>query len=79
MAELMRIAGRGVDLSHPDVVFLVDCVAELERELANANEYLEHCRQAAGAHEGEMLIDAIRRQLPARHRAQNPYSDVGRQ
>jgi len=77
MAELIHIAGRGVDLSHPDVVFLVDCIAELERELDNAKEYLEHCRQVAGARDGEMLLDALKRQMPAsNNRSRARYGGV---
>jgi hypothetical protein len=49
------------DLSEQDVCLLLDRVAELERELANANRYLEVCRELIGAREGELLIDAIRR------------------
>lgn len=50
-----------VELSPEDVCLLVDRIAELERALANANRYLEACREAIGAREGELLIDAIRR------------------
>jgi hypothetical protein len=49
------------DLSQQDVCLLVDRVAELERELANAHRYLEACREVIGAREGELLLDAIRR------------------
>lgn len=49
------------DLSHQEVCLLVDRIAELERALANANRYLEACREVIGAREGELLIDAIRR------------------
>ena len=52
---------QGTDLSQQDVCLLLDRVAELERELANANRYLEACREVIGAREGELLIDAIRR------------------
>jgi hypothetical protein len=50
-----------MDLSHGDVYLLVDRVAELERALADAKRYLEACREAIGAREGELLIDAIHR------------------
>lgn len=43
----------------------MDRVAELERELANAQQYLEACRELIGARDGELLIDAIRRQRGA--------------
>ncbi|HEX6113805.1 MAG TPA: hypothetical protein VFZ10_15985 [Geminicoccaceae bacterium] len=49
------------DLSQQEICLLVDRVAELERELANANRYLEACREVIGAREGELLLDAIRR------------------
>jgi len=52
-----------LDLSHPDVSLLLDRVAELERAIAGANRYVEACREAVGAREGELLIDAIRRRL----------------
>lgn len=52
---------RPLDLSDRDVALLLDRVAELERALANANRYLEACREVIGAREGELLIDAIRR------------------
>ena len=50
-----------VDLSPPDVARLVDYIAELEREVANARRYLNDCRQVVQAEEGEMLLDALRR------------------
>jgi hypothetical protein len=56
-------AGCHLDLSHPDVCLLVDRVSELERAITGANRYLEACRAAVGAREGELLIDAIRRRL----------------
>jgi hypothetical protein len=77
MPEIVRIADRVLDLSHPDVIFLVDCVAELENELANANRYLADCRAAIGALEGEMLIDSIRRQVPASQRRAPPPCAAG--
>jgi hypothetical protein len=49
------------DLAQQDVWLLADRVAELERELANAQRYLEACREVIGARDGELLIDAIRR------------------
>jgi hypothetical protein len=49
------------DLSRQDICLLLDRVAELERELAYANRYLEACREVIGAREGELLIEAIRR------------------
>jgi hypothetical protein len=49
------------DLLEQDVCLLVDRIAELERELANAHRYLEACREIIGAQEGELLIDALRR------------------
>lgn len=50
------------DLAQDDLCLLIDRVAELERELANAQQYLEACRELIGARAGELLIDAIRRQ-----------------
>lgn len=76
MTEPVYIGGRSVDLSHPDVVFLVDYVVEVQRELENAKRYLEDCRRAVGAHEGEMLIDAIRR-CREREQRQSPHRGVG--
>ena len=61
MADTVRHADHPLDLSREDVCLLVDRVAELERALANANRYLEACREVVGAREGELLIDAIRR------------------
>ena len=61
MADTVCRADRPLELSREDVCLLVDRVAELERALANANRYLEACREAIGAREGELLIDAIRR------------------
>jgi hypothetical protein len=52
-----------LDLSHPDVCLLVDRVSELERAIAGANRYVEACRAAIGAREGELLIEAIQRRL----------------
>lgn len=52
------------DLSHPDVAYLLDYIAELENELQRARDYLEACRTAAGANEGELLIHTIRRRIP---------------
>jgi hypothetical protein len=49
------------DPMEQDVYLLVDRIAELERELANAHRYLEACREVIGARDGELLIDAIRR------------------
>lgn len=60
-AENVSGAECPTDLSRQDICLLLDRVAELERELANANRYLEACREVIGAREGELLIDAIRR------------------
>lgn len=60
-AENVSGAECPTDLSRQEVCLLLDRVAELERELANANGYLEACREVIGAREGELLIDAIRR------------------
>ena len=60
-AECPTDLSQETDLSQQDVCLLLDRVAELERELANANRYLEACREVIGAREGELLIDAIRR------------------
>jgi hypothetical protein len=60
MAHIMCDSGCSPD----DVRLLVDRVAELERALANANRYLDVCREAIGAREGELLLDAIRRRVP---------------
>jgi hypothetical protein len=57
----LRHAERTADASQQDVCLLVDRVAELERQLANAHRYLEACREVIGAREGELLLDAIRR------------------
>ena len=51
------------DLLEQDVCLLVDRIAELERELANAHRYLEACREIIGAQEGELLIDAIQKAI----------------
>jgi hypothetical protein len=59
--ETTRAAECPLDWSHPDVCLLADRVAELERALDGANQYVEACRKAIGAREGELLIDAIRR------------------
>jgi hypothetical protein len=61
MADTMCRTDCRPDLSDRDVCLLVDRVAELERALANANRYLEACRDAIGAREGELLIDALQR------------------
>jgi hypothetical protein len=59
--DTMRRAERPLDASQQDVCLLVDRVAELERQLANAHRYLEACREVIGARDGELLLDAIRR------------------
>jgi hypothetical protein len=56
-------ADRKIDASHPDVIYLLEYVVELETELTHARDYLETCRKAAGARRGEMLLDAIRRKV----------------
>lgn len=61
MADIVRRVDRPPDLSDQDLCTLIERVAELERALANANRYLEACREVIGAREGELLIDAIRR------------------
>lgn len=63
MSEVANIAGRAVDLSHPDVAFLASYVGELKRELEGAYQYLEECRRILEASEDEMLIDAIKRRV----------------
>jgi hypothetical protein len=60
-ADAVRRAELPLDPSQEDVYLLVDRVTELERQLANAERYLETCRQVIGAREGELLLDAIRR------------------
>jgi hypothetical protein len=57
----VRRAECPLDPLHQDMCLLVDRVAELERQLANAQRYLEACREVIGAREGELLLDAIRR------------------
>jgi hypothetical protein len=70
MADIVRRVDRPPDLSDEDICILIERVAELERALANANRYLEACREVIGAREGELLIDAIRRR--ARESAEPP-------
>jgi hypothetical protein len=60
-AETVRRAECPLDPLQQDMCLLVDRVAELERQLANAQRYLEACREVIGAREGELLLDAIRR------------------
>jgi hypothetical protein len=66
----VRHAERAADASQQDVCLLVDRIAELERQLANAHRYLEACREVIGAREGELLLNAIRRR--SRELAQRP-------
>jgi len=65
MAETARHADDPPDPAHQELELLVERIAELERALANANRYLEACREVVGAREGELLIDAIRRRTGA--------------
>ena len=65
MAETARRVDGPPDPAHQELELLVERIAELERALANANRYLEACRQVVGAREGELLIDAIRRRTGA--------------
>lgn len=60
-ADIVRLVECQPDPSQQDVCLLVDRVAELERQLANAHRYLEACREVIGARDGELLLDAIRR------------------
>jgi hypothetical protein len=69
-ADDVRHAERAADASQQDVCLLVDRIAELERQLANAHRYLEACREVIGAREGELLLNAIRRR--SRELAQRP-------
>lgn len=66
MIQLRSRADRELDASHPDVRYLLEYVADLERELRCAREYLEACRRAAGARKGELLLNAIRRSIADR-------------
>lgn len=65
MAETARRVDDPPDPAHQELELLVERIAELERALANANRYLEACREVVGAREGELLIDAIRRRTGA--------------